>query len=257
MTSMAFAPLKIERLTETVESHIRQFIIAEKLEPGERLPSEKELSRQFGVSTATVREALRGLEAFGIVSKKRGKDGGIFVGETKIDSVKTLLNSYFSSRGFSASQVSEVRTVIEPGTAMTAASRITPEILDELRGNIRLCEKSLVKRSSTHSREDYRELERGITEFHRLVARATGNPLLILVVDYLMDFLLESTRRLGQRLDPDITARAIHDHVAIYECISSGNADGAGEAMTRHLRETMEYLTGKERDSGLVDLGWY
>ncbi len=255
MTDIAFAPLKIKRLSETVESHIREFIIAEKLEPGERLPSEKELSQQFGVSAVTIREALRGLEAFGIVSKKRGKDGGIFVGETKIDSVKALLNSYFSSRDFSASQVSEVRAVIEPGTARIAAARITPEILDELRGNISLCEKSLVKHSSMHSRKDYREVEGEITEFHRLVARATGNPVLVLVVDYLMDFLLESTRKLGQRLDPEITARAIRDHVAIYECIRSGNADGAGEAMTRHLKETMEYLTRKERGSGLVDLG--
>lgn len=247
VVAFAFAPLEVRRLSETIEGRIRELIVSEKLKAGERLPSERELSRQFGVSTVTVREALRGLEAFGIVRKKRGKDGGIFVSEARTDSVKTLLNSYFSSRDFAASHVSEVRAVIEPGTARLAASRVTPEISDELRRNISSCEKRLAKCSLAPSRKDYRELEDEITEFHRLITRATGNPVLILVIDYLMDFLLESTRKLGQKIDPEITAGTIRDHRRIYECISSGNAAGAERLMLRHLRKTEEYLADKEQ----------
>ncbi|MCX8126855.1 MAG: FadR family transcriptional regulator [Dehalococcoidia bacterium] len=247
-----FTALPTRRLSETVADRIRLLIVSRKLKAGERLPSERELGRQFGISTATVREALRGLEAFGIIEKKRGKGGGIFVGQVRMDSVKAMLHSYFSSRDFTASQVNEVRAIIEPGTARLAALRLDRDAMDRLQENILFCQERLEKSDRAPSERDYSELEQAITDFHRLVAHASRNPVLILVTDYLMDFLLESTRKLRLRLDPEITARVIEEHRRIYELLKVGDGAGAQRMMRKHLAMTKKYLAEKEHTSGLI-----
>ena len=85
MRNFNFRPVKIRRLSETIETSIKDSILAGDLEVGSKLPTEKEISRQFGVSIVTLREALRGLEAYGVIEKKRGKDGGIFVAQNQRD----------------------------------------------------------------------------------------------------------------------------------------------------------------------------
>lgn len=252
MTDISFAPLPTHRLSETVADRIRLLIISRKLRAGERLPSERELGRQFGISTVTVREALRGLEAFGIIEKRRGKGGGIFVGRVKTDSVKAMLHSYFSSHNFTASQVNEVRAIIEPGTACVAASRLDRKALDGLQKNILFCRNRLEESARRRAQRDYSELEQAITDFHRLVARGSGNPVLILVTDYLMDFLLESTRKLKLRLDPEITSRVIEEHRQIYQLLESGDETGVREAMKAHLDRTKGYLASKEHGTEIV-----
>jgi GntR family transcriptional regulator, transcriptional repressor for pyruvate dehydrogenase complex len=78
-----FESVKIRRATDIIENRISRMILNGTIKPGEKLPTEKELSDQFDVSVVTVRQALRGLEVTGMIEKKRGKGGGIYI--TEID----------------------------------------------------------------------------------------------------------------------------------------------------------------------------
>lgn len=246
MTKIRFQPLKIRRLSEIIEESIKDLILTGQLKPGSRLPTEAEIGRQFGVSTVTVRQALRGLEAFGIVEKKRGKDGGIFVSETKSDVVKSAINIFLSSRKLSAQDLSQVRIIVEPATVAIAASRITPEELKGLEDNINHCKKCLGKAGNAFSEKDFFEIEERNVEFHRLIGEATHNAILALMVDYLEDFLLSFKKA---KLVPDIrfSAKSVEGHSAIFNAIKKRNAQEAEQHMLHHIKLVEDYLASKER----------
>lgn len=246
MAKIDFQPLKIRRLSEIIEESIKDLILAGQLKPGSRLPTETEISKQFGVSTVTVREALRGLEAFGVIQKKRGKDGGIFVSETKSDVVKSAISNFMSSRKLSAKDLSQVRMIIEPATVAIAASQITPEELKHLESNIKYCEKRLEKAGSTFSERDFLEIEERNVEFHRLIGEATHNAVLALTVDYIGDFLLSFKKA---TLIPDVrfSAESVKDHRTIFNALEKRDAQGAEQRMLLHIRLVEDYLTNKEQ----------
>ena len=125
MERITFKPLRVRRLSQVIEHDIRALILKGEIKPGERLPSEKEIGKQFGVSSVTVRESLRALEAFGFIKKKRGRGGGIFVTDTSADSAKIPLYNILRKRDFSERHVAELRTIIEPVAVKIAAPQIT------------------------------------------------------------------------------------------------------------------------------------
>ena len=88
MVTLQVQPLKAKLLSELVEERLRELIVKGEIRPGEKFPPLMALSQQFGVSTLTVREAISALEALGLITKKRGKGGGIYVSEFGLDSVK-------------------------------------------------------------------------------------------------------------------------------------------------------------------------
>ena len=153
MGKISFEPLRIRRLSEIIEDSIKDLILTGELKVGSKLPTEKEISKQFGVSIVTVREALRGLEAFGIIQKKRGKNGGIFVTQTERHIVKSAVQSFLSSEKFTARDLNEVRSVVEPPCVRIAASRLTP---DELKDTVDYLEDFLLSFKKLHLVPDIR-----------------------------------------------------------------------------------------------------
>ncbi|MFC1901425.1 FadR/GntR family transcriptional regulator [Chloroflexota bacterium] len=246
MSEVKFQPLKVRRLSEIIEESIKDLILDGQLKPGSKLPTEKEISRQFSVSIVTVREALRGLEAYGIIQKKRGKDGGIFVTELDIGTVKSAMYRFLTSARFSAKDVSEVRRIVQPATVKIAASQITPEELKALEKNIKYCEKKIERTKKNFSENDFFEIEERNVEFHRLIGEATHNPVLALTVDYVEDFLLSFKK---SALNPDIqfSLRTIRDHRTIYGDLQKGDAQAAEKDMLKHIGFVEDCLAIKDR----------
>jgi DNA-binding FadR family transcriptional regulator len=247
MTKVNFQPLKIRRLSEIVEESIRGLIISGQLKTGSRLPTETEIGRQFGVSTVTVREALRGLEAFGVIQKKRGKDGGIFVSQTKSDVVKSAINNFLSLKDCSAEDISVVRMIVEPATIAIAVSQITPAELDGLEENISHCEKKLERAGSNFSDSDFFYIEERNVEFHRLIGEATHNAVLALTVDYVEDFML-SFKRAFLKADVEFTVNLIQDHRNIYNALKERDEKTAEQRMFNHIQIVENYLASKKQD---------
>jgi GntR family transcriptional repressor for pyruvate dehydrogenase complex len=243
-----FRPLKYRRLSEFVEASIKDVIVTGQIEVGNKLPSEKEIGRQFGVSVVTVREAIRGLEALGIVRKKRGRGGGIFVTRAESHIVKDAVQLFLSSGKFTAKHLNEVRRIVEPATVQLAASKITPDELAEIEANIKYCENRIEKRKHAFSSSDFWAIEERNVEFHRLIAEATHNPILALTVDYVEDFLLSFKKA---TLVPDIrfSQQVVKDHKAIHAALKGGDVSAAGREMLRHVESVGEALSVKEHEA--------
>lgn len=224
-----------------VESHLRDAILSGQAAPGERLPTEKQLSEQFGVSMVTAREALKGLEMLGLVEKKKGKGGGIFVREMRSDAVKLPLFSFFSAKKVSSKQITELRAIVEPAAVRLAAARITEREINILEDNIRYCEEKITSIGDVFSEAEFFEIEEKNVEFHRLIADAAHNPVLTLTVDYLMDFLFTYKKN---TLEPDLkfSKRTIRDHRRILTCVKQGDAQEAARRMDRHLSNLQRYF---------------
>lgn len=249
MTTINFEPLKIRRLSEIIEESIKDLILTGQLKTGDKLPTEKQISKQFGVSIVSVREALRGLEAFGVIEKRRGKEGGVFVTEPKRSAVISVISSFLTSQNFSAKDLSQVRKIVEPATAAIAASRITSKELEMLEKNIRRCENKIKKAEHAISERDFFDTKERNLEFHRLIAEATHNPVLALVVDYTMDFLLSFEKSI-LTAKVGISVKSIEEHRSILACIQRHDAQRAGEEMLSHIQRVEDELAKEETQIG-------
>jgi GntR family transcriptional repressor for pyruvate dehydrogenase complex len=236
-------PIKIKKLSSMVEDSIKALIINGQLKTGDKLPTEKELSAKFGVSLITVREALRGLEALGVIEKKRGKDGGIFINSNS-NSVKEAVLTFFSSQQFSIKNIDEVREHLQPFCARLATSRISQDLLKALEQNVKDCENKLDQYKGRFSEKAYREIEGRNSEFHRLFGAATCNPILTLTVDYVEDFLKSYKRT------PDMqeSSEKIRQHRQIVECLKTGNPDETEKSMRNHVTSMKEHFLREEKN---------
>jgi GntR family transcriptional regulator, transcriptional repressor for pyruvate dehydrogenase complex len=245
MPKVNFQPLKVRRLSEMVEESIKDLIFTGQLKVGSKLPSESEISSQFGVSIVTVREALRGLETFGIVERRRGKSGGTFVADTTINIAKSAMHYFLTSKKISAEHLNQVRAIIETAAVALAAKSITEGELNILKKNIDYCKNRIHRNKGRLSSRDFFDIEDRQTEFHRLIAEATHNPLLSLNVDYTMDFLAGFEKA---ALKPDVqySIDSLKDHEEILEDLRKRDAKAAEAHMLRHICLVGDYLTSKE-----------
>jgi DNA-binding FadR family transcriptional regulator len=231
-------PIKIKRLSEIIETHIRSLIVDGDITVGERLPTEKEIARQFGVSIVTMREALKGLEASGLIEKKKGKGGGVFATSPKSDIVKKSIYSFLISKKFSSQHLTELRLIIEPVAARIAAERITSWEIKGLERNVRYSETKFNEISSEERKQKN-------IEFHRLVAEATKNPVLSLTTDFVMDFLFEYKIR---PLPTSVTfiKNTVREHQNVLERLKAHDPKGAEDSMTFHLKSVESFLVRTE-----------
>src|SRR3954467_4471621 len=112
-----FAPISVARASSSIADQIRQAIVTGKLDQGERLPPERELAEQFGVSRVTVRDALRALEAMGLIEVKVGARGGAFVTVPSGSIVGQTMSDMMMMSAVSPEDIVEARPVARPGPA--------------------------------------------------------------------------------------------------------------------------------------------
>ena len=210
---------------ETIAAKITELISSEDLKPGDRLPTEHELSEQLGVSRTVVREAVKVLVATGLVYTRRGS--GLYVADKASALQMTVLDSLTPADPTQVISLYEFRLMLELPAARLAAERITPHELRELREVVALNQRS----AETQQRQQWSESD---AAFHRVIAEATHNP-------FLASTIATTTR--AQRWVYDIAAgrtRALlltyaEQHAAILEAIQEGEPEVAAQAMQTHL----------------------
>lgn len=121
-----FKPLPIVRTSELIEKDFKKAIINGKLRPGDKLPTEKQMAEEFGVSVVTLREALTALQVLGLIVKKKGRGGGVIVSEINNEALKDSLGHYLNFKDLLPQHLYEVRSIIEPRASRLAAKNITP-----------------------------------------------------------------------------------------------------------------------------------
>jgi GntR family transcriptional regulator, transcriptional repressor for pyruvate dehydrogenase complex len=219
-------------LSKAVGSQIEEAIRSKVLIPGVRLPSELELCKQFQVSRTGVREALRALSARGLITIVKGK--GIFVRDVSAETVTGPIHLYLQLQGGRnyALDVIHARQIIEPPTAGSAALHHTAEDAERLKKDLD---------DLSESRGDHAELSRLDINFHLDIARASENSLIPLLLDpihQLMSGIKSSLYAVGE----DSRELAVTWHRNILDAILRRDAEGALQAMTRHLQIAEEQI---------------
>ncbi|MGN2426181.1 transcriptional regulator LldR [Klebsiella electrica] len=216
------------RLADDVVRRVRALIEEQKLEAGMRLPAERQLAAQLGVSRNSLREALAMLVNEGLLVSRRG--GGTFVRwqhetwseQNIVQPLKTLL----ADDPDYSFDILEARHAIEASTAWHAAMRAT----DAEKERIRLCFEA------TQS-EDPDLASQADVRFHLAIAEASHNVVLLQTMRGFFDLLQSSVKQSRQRmyLVPPVFARLTEQHQAVMEAIFVGDAEGARQAMMAHL----------------------
>ncbi len=207
---------------ERVVSHIEQLIQSGQLKPGDRLPPERELARQVGVSRPSVRSGLHSLAALGVVESRHGAGSFITPGPPRLSTGP--LNLLAALHGFTRDEMFEARRVLEVGAAGLAAERATGEeradLADEVAGMFA-------------SLEDPQAFLLHDVRFHRSVALASHNHVLAALVE-MVSTLVYERRRLTVRRAKDLKQSA-EMHRRIYLAIRDKLAERARHEMSEHL----------------------
>lgn len=219
-----------KRLYRQIADQLAQLIARGEFPAGTRLPAERELAVSFGVSRASVREAIISLEMTGLVEVRVGT--GIFV-TPQPDAASRL----GGDAGPGPFELLSARKLVEGEIAALAAKNATAADAAALRHSVARLDANV---------HDFAVREAEDRDFHLLLAKATGNGSLELVVEGLWNQRAELWGRLQQHFHTsDLAERTIRDHAAIAAAVEAKDADAARAAMHRHLaRVTREFQRG-------------
>jgi GntR family transcriptional repressor for pyruvate dehydrogenase complex len=216
------------RAFEKILFNLEEAIFSQDLAAGDRLPPERELASRFQVSRASVREALRVLEALGLVRVRRGADNGATLLERPVNALEPLFRFHFALHHVSLDNLVEFRTVIESWTAESAAALHLDEHLDEAATAVTEMEAEDLDLASFLSHD---------LQFHLAIARASGNPLAPLVLEgsrgAIEKAMLEGAHRVADW--PPVRGRLRREHRAILDAVLAGQRKAASRYMSRHI----------------------
>ncbi|MET0657069.1 MAG: GntR family transcriptional regulator [Steroidobacteraceae bacterium] len=224
--SVEFEQIRIEPAYRKVAAALIERITDRSLSPGDRLPSEIELARQFGVHRSTVREAMRELESSGLIGRERGSKLMV-VTRPKHDVIAMGVRRALALHDVRYFDVWEALTFLEPPLAEAAAKRRTETDLQALQQAVQLFKND--------SADVSKAVER-VAVFFRTLGEATHNPALVLAQEPLIQLLVPSLRAMIGRV-AQARSRIMTAQVRLYEAVKARDAHSASTWMARHIRD--------------------
>lgn len=227
---------------QLVAETIKQWMVERDMQPGDRLPGEAELIARFHASKGTVREAMRLLEAQGLVRSRTGPRGGHFVNEVSEDRAQALLANFFYFRNPTISDIYQLRRVLEPELAASLAGRLTAIQLAEL-------ELSMASYDQPPRTIEEGEAQR-IAElrFHEILAGFSDNSLLAFQCRFLFGLLknLAICRKIYSRRIPGFRRKGRDYQVRVLQALRDGDAQAARELMLAHMVSAQRVMETQE-----------
>lgn len=224
-------PARGQKTAMNVAQRIVAEISSKGYVPGTRLPNEKEMLEQYGVARGTLRESLRFLEMNGVLFMKPGFGGGPVVGEPDARDLAGTLALFLQAGNTPFAQILQVRVVLEPIIAGLAAEHRSEENAAEIRASVESMAANL------GSEEHFLLVNE---RFHELVAWASGNSVLALLVSSL--HWITDASILGVQYPERSRKRVLEEHRIIAEAIAAHDAIAASSAMTHHIVDFARYL---------------
>jgi GntR family transcriptional regulator, transcriptional repressor for pyruvate dehydrogenase complex len=223
-----FATVRRNKVYEDVARQIERLIL-KKLRPGDKLPSERELAELLSVSRSSIRDAIRSLELAGMVEPRQG--AGTIVREISTNSLANPLANALKRKEELMGELLDFRRILEPPLAARAATHASPEEISEMESILERQEQKLRKGESTIAED---------SEFHYSVAMASGNSVVLKVLDILMD-LLRDTRERSLQVEGR-PQKSLAGHRKILSAIKRHDAEAAKVAMRRHIEDVEEIV---------------
>jgi GntR family transcriptional repressor for pyruvate dehydrogenase complex len=235
-TSLAPATkVVVPKAARMVAESLRERILTREVAIGAHLPSTDELLVEFGVSRATLREALNALESEGLVQLRRGPGGGAIVTAPDGLAIMRSLESLLRFEGTTVEQLMEVRVVVDPLAVRLAAEEADDDDLARIGGSVeRQRRRDVLESHEAWFRENL--------YFHWAIAAASHNPLVRVLSESLHNIVLAGG--LPIQFPVAERRRSVADHAAIYELLVARDAEGAGLRLQRHLERSL-YLRAR------------
>ncbi|MEW6377636.1 MAG: FadR/GntR family transcriptional regulator [Thermodesulfobacteriota bacterium] len=235
-----FKSVHTDRISQAIVDQIKEAVFQKKLRPGDKLPSERQLMEQFEASRVTIREAIRLLEHFGILEIRRGADGGAFIRDPNTKFVNNFLQNMFAMDKIKISNLTEARLAVEPFSAKVATERIQEESLEQVRLNIQETKDWL-------SKGNYSEARLLNLEFHRLIAQASGNPVIFFMIDSIMDIMEQNISSIILSAKP--VEQTVEYHEDIYLAIKNQDPEEAQNLMLKHIQDIQKALEALSKET--------
>lgn len=227
-----FEPIPVRRAFEEVCQRIRAKVASGELKQGDKLPPERQLAEQLGVSRVVVREALRSLENAGVIALQRGPKGGAFIRGGSDEKLTQLMQDMIDLGTIPFSDLTEARIFILDSVARLACERATEEDLDAIEDNVRMNEEVF------GSGDRDARIEQA-AEFYKRLAAATKNKVMMIVVKSLTDILRDTLASI--ELYP--SKELIESRGRLMQQLRKRNGDRAADEMRAHLRKLHEHIT--------------
>jgi DNA-binding FadR family transcriptional regulator len=217
----AFVTVRASRASTQVISQIREAILSGRYVRGDRLPTEREMARQFGVSRVTIRDALRALEAAGLVEVRVGGQGGPYVAQPDPLHLAENLRTHLHMQGSTFAELAEARLALETTAARLAAERAGEEDLAGMREAL-----------DEHAQDGGTASQS--VDFHTALVRSAHNSALLTMFLATAALLEEAFSTLHAR-QPDMADVADRVHRQLYQAIERRDGELAVRLMRDHL----------------------
>lgn len=233
---MQIQAIKVQRLYLQVADQLQALIGSGTFAAGSRLPSERDLAGQFGVSRPTIREAMIALEIAGLVDVRSGS--GVYVSEPPATTAAPWELAMQNLAAFEEPgpfEILEARMFFEAETCALAASRISDAQLEQLGSLLSAMAQENLQPSVS---------ERADEQFHRLIAQAAGNSAMAATVDWLWQLRNEApiSTRFHERIREEGDRPIVADHQAILAALQARDEDACRAAMRQHLQRVIDHL---------------
>jgi GntR family transcriptional repressor for pyruvate dehydrogenase complex len=219
-----------EGSTDQVVAFVRSLIDRGRLHPGDRLPGERDLATQIGVSRPSVRAGLHALAAMGVVRSRHGSGTYIPDGPPSLGSEP--LSFLAALHGFTRDEMYETRRILETEAAGLAAERATPEHLATLAEEVA---------GLFANRDNPHQFLVHDINFHRAVADAAKNPIVGALVGMVSALYYERRKATAERASDSDLRDAAEAHRRIYQAIRGRDGNAARRAMSEHLLQASRY----------------
>ncbi len=223
-------PERLSRPQQVAEA-IKSWVMAKGWRPGDRLPSEAELIDRFAMSKGTIREAIRILEAQGLVKSRTGPGGGVFVHQVSEERATALLGNYFYFEHLTIDDVYQIRKALEPELAASLAGRLSDAQLRALE-EVMTCYDAPA-RSAAEERDQHIASLR----FHALLAEMSENPLMRFLIRFTANMLADITvsRKLYTQPNQELWASGLDYQQRLIAALRSGDSAAARSILAEHM----------------------
>lgn len=219
----ALTPVRNTTYSSRIVSAVRDALFARQLKPGDFLGSEKDVASKFGVSRMAARDAMRTLEAIGIIEIRVGAGGGARIASGNDELFADVLSIQLTLSGASAREIIETQRIIETTAARLAAEFATEDEIARIATTLK------------HSQDTIHDTEKftqACLDFHLAIADASHNRVLKMQLTSLQYVVWPEHNR---TLTPVVSANLQDIHEEIYQAIAAHDPQAAHDAMHRHL----------------------
>lgn len=231
---------KYRKRSDVIAHAIKQWITANDLGPGDRLPKEKELSELFKASKSVIRETLKSLEVQGLVTISTGPNGGAMIRAVPESTAMALLSNFFFFKSFDASDIYEMSQVLEPAVSASVVGHLSPSQFEDLEAIVELC--------STPAQNEKESRAQLIAEirFHEVLADACPNAFLSFFCKYMKqvirDLVVFRLSEVDLEAKNRFTASNLVYHKKLIAAYRREDRTAAHDVMQAHVADVERFI---------------